>query len=209
MDILLIHYKAIIAIIGSLTGLLALGITFYSKYRESNIKDKELELKKEQFDLEKKHQISKEKYQELFENKIDVYNMLYSEINKFRKQLYNVGTYFNTQDAYGNIDMEQLTVEDVNVTALTSLFKHIESNQFIISDELMDSYRSLYDLYRKHSAEFDFMLDEGAYGDPIEADEEWLKIRDSFYETYKKYIEDFFNQIEKEIKAMKKILEVK
>ena len=204
MDFLLIHYKAIIAIIGSLTGLLALGITFYSKYRDSNIKDKELELKKEQFDLEKKHQISKEKYQELFEQKIDVYKNLYSEIHKFKKQLYEVGKYFDGEDEYGRHTMDELKVEDVNIVTLQMIFKEIQNNHFVISNELMITYEKIYDLYRKNSAEFDFMLDVGAIDNPKQ---EWEKIRDGFYAEYKELIDSFFKQIETETKKIKQVLE--
>ena len=204
MDFLLIHYKAIIAIIGSLTGLLALGITFYSKYRDSNIKDKELELKKEQFDLEKKHQISKEKYQELFEQKIDVYKNLYSEIHKFKKQLYEVGKYFDGEDEYGRHTMDELKVEDVNIATLQMIFKEIQNNHFVISNELMITYEKIYDLYRKNSAEFDFMLDVGAIDNPKQ---EWEKIRDGFYAEYKELIDSFFKQIETETKKIKQVLE--
>jgi hypothetical protein len=201
MDFILIHYKAIIAIISSLTGLLALGITFYSKYRDSNIKDKELELKKEQFVLEKKHQISKEKYQELFEQKINVYKNLYSKIYKFKQQLYEVGKYFDGEDEYGRQTMDELKVEDVNVATLQSIFKEIENNYFVISNELIATYEKIYDLYRKNSAEFDFLMNVGAIDNPKQ---EWKKIKSGFYSDYKELINSFFEQIENEIKTMKK-----
>lgn len=208
MDFILIHYKAIIAVIGSLTGLLALGITFYSKYRDSNIKDQELELKKEQFNLEKKHQISKEKYQELFEQKIDVYKKLYSQINKFRKQLYDVGRYFEGRDEYNEFTMEELTIEDVNITTLKNIFQEIEDNHFAISNKLMESYQDIYDLYKKSTQEFTFMYDVGAI-DHEEAKEKWEEIKNKFYEDYKTNIDKFFNQIDLEIKEIKQVLENK
>jgi len=204
MNIFIANYKEIIALIGSLTGFLGLGITFYSKYRDSNIRDKELELKKEQFDLEKKHQISKEKYQELFELKIDVYRDLYTEINKFRKQLYDVGKYLQDMDQYGQIIHDEITVEDVSVASLLIVFKKVQENHFVISNQLMDKFYKLYDFYRKFTAEFDFLLDVGAIHDPKD---EWKKISDSFYQEYKELIDDFFNQIEQETRQIKLVLE--
>ena len=207
MDYFIEHYKELLAIISGLSGLIALIITFYSKYRDSNIRDKEIELRKEQISIDKKYQISKETYQKLFEQKINVYEKLYIEINKFRKQLYDVGRYFDVDDGYGRPTMEQLTVEDVSVSTLRNIFKTVQKNHFVVSNELMKSYMNLYDLYRNHTADFDFMLDVGDYGNPDETKAEWEKVQTRFYEKYKKSIDDFFNQIDIEIIEMKKVLE--
>ena len=202
-----VHYKEIVVLTGSFTGLLGLIITFYSKYRDSAIKEKELELKKEQLALEKKYQITKETYQKLFEKKIQVYERLYSSINKFKKQLHNVGMYFDSEDAYGRHTLETLTVEDVSISTLKEVFKEIQDNHFLISNGLMKEYEKLYDLYKEHMKEFEFILDVGAYGSPDELDAEWAKVRDSFYIKYKYAIDGFFKKIEKEIEEMKKVLE--
>ena len=207
MKYLIEHYKEVIAITGTLTGFLGLIITVYSKYRDSKIKMAELELKKEQIAIDKKHQITKETYQKLFEQKIKIYEELYTTVNKFKKQLYDVGTYFLKEQYQREPSMEQLTVEDVNISALRNIFTIIQKNHFLVSNDLMENYEKLYDLYRKHTAEFNFMLDVGAYGDPNETDKEWERIRDEFYESYRSSIDGFFTQIEKEIIKMKKVLE--
>ncbi len=207
MIYLIEHSKDTIAILSILIALISLLATFYFRRREANHRDKELDIKTKQFDLEKRHQISKEKYQELFEEKIEVYKQLYSEINKFKKQLYEVGKYFDTEDAYGKHKVDEITIEDVNIKTLKSLFKLIDENHFLISEKLMDNYGQIYDLYRKHTAEFDFMMDVGAYGTPDELDSKWEKIKNDFYEKYKRSIESFFNQIELEIRKMKQVLE--
>ncbi len=207
MDTIFEHSKEIIAFMGGLTGLFGVIVTIYSKKRDSVIREKELELKQEQLALEKKYQITKETYQKLFEKKIQVYERLYSSVNKFKKQLHNVGMYFESEDEYGRHTMEALTVEDVSISTLKEVFKEIQDNHFLISNGLMKEYEKLYDLYKEHTKEFEFILDVGAYGSPDELDAEWAKVRDSFYSKYKDVIDSFFKKIEKEIEEMKKVLE--
>lgn len=204
MDFIITHYKEIIALIGSLTGLAGLILTFYSKHRDANIKDKELELKKEQFELEKKHQISKEKYQELFEQKITVYQKLYTEINKFRKQLYEIGKFYDTEDENGQYTMEQLSIEEANIKALLSIFSLVDENHFLVSNNLMQSYQNLYNLYRESRKDFELMYDVDAIDNPKKVLDE---IHDEFYEKYQKSIQNFFSIIELEIKQIKQVLE--
>ncbi len=194
------HFSQVIAFVAALTGLVSVIWTQYNKKIEEDNK-------RIQAEEDKKYQISKETYQKLFEQKIKLYEKLYTQINKFKKQLYDVGKYFNTVDSYGRQDMEKLTVEDVSVSALQEIFNSIQENHFVVSNELMDSYLKLYDLYRNHTAEFDFMYDVGAYGHPDEIKSEWGKIRNKFYEKYKNTIDEFFNQIEQDTREMKKVLE--
>jgi|GEM_PF-4522504 len=59
------HISQVIALIGTLSALVSVVWTQYNKSQEEANKQ-------EQFKLEKKHQISKEKYQELFNRKIEL-----------------------------------------------------------------------------------------------------------------------------------------
>lgn len=191
------HISQVIALIGTLSALVSVIWTQYNKSQEEANKQ-------EQFKLEKKHQISKETYQKIFDKKIDLYQSLYSEIHKFKKQVYEIGKYFEDRDDYGEFTMEQLTIEDVNITALLKIFKLIDDNHFLVSIELMENYQKIYDLYRKSTQEFEFMYDVGAIDNPKE---QWEQIRADFYKQYAKVIDDFFNQIEIEIKKMKQVIE--
>ena len=99
MEFLLIHYKALIAVIGGLTGLLGVVFTFYSKSQDSKLKLLEMELKKEQFLEDKKHQITKEKYQELFAKKIELYINLQQELYSYYDNILNIGReYFDIDE---------------------------------------------------------------------------------------------------------------
>jgi len=204
MEFIVTYYKELGALIAGLTGFFGIGVTFYSKYRDSNIKDKELELKKEEQKLDRKHQISKEKYQELFNRKIELYEKLYTNIHKFKKQLYDVGRYFDMKDRGGDFTQQELKVEDVNIDTMKTIFKAIDENHFIVSIALMEKYKKLYDLYRNSTKEFEFMYDFDLVDN---IDDEWNRIKNGFYKTYKKSIDDFFNQIEIEIKKMKQVIE--
>jgi hypothetical protein len=100
--------------------------------------------------------------------------------------------------------MEELTIEDVNVSTLKNIFNLIDDNHFLVSTDLIEKYRVIYDLYRNSTHAFDFMYNVGDVDDPKK---EWEKVKDEFYQNYKKSIEDFFNVIEKEINKMKKVIE--
>jgi hypothetical protein len=80
MEFLLKHYQELVALIGSFMGLLSIGLAFYSKKQDSAIRLSELKLKEEQFVEDKKHQITKSKYQELFTEKIELYIELQNEL---------------------------------------------------------------------------------------------------------------------------------
>jgi hypothetical protein len=194
--------ESIIALIGSLTGLLGLGVTFYSKYRDSNIKDKELELKKEQFDLEKKHQISKEIYQKLFEKKIFVYKNLYDELLKYKKRLLDIGKEYYDIDSQGDTIFSKVTAENVNISSLQDIFSIIEKNIFLISPKIEKIYTDLSRIYREKENEFEFMLNNDISSER-EAEDESNRLDKKFFEEHQNKITELFKQIEYEIKEMK------
>ena len=137
MEFLLIHYKALIAIIGGLTGLLGVVFTFYSKSQDSKLKLLEMELKKEQFLEDKKHQITKEKYQELFAKKIELYINLQQELYSYYDNILNVGREYFDIDEWGRDSYTKITEKKVIVDLLESINKHFNGNQFLISNKLL------------------------------------------------------------------------
>lgn len=206
MDFVLIHYKAIIAIIGSLTGLLALGITFYSKYRDSNIKDKELELKKVQFDLEKKHQITKEKHQQLFEQKIDLYNTLHSLSLDHKKNLQDVGREDYELDGNGRDSYFIVTEEDIFLKTFISIKTTMDNNIFVVSEDLEALFTKMLLDYEKNESVFKHIMSVGAYGDNEDLKKEDEKMKNEFNDKHKTTLEDFFEQVKIEITNLRKII---
>ncbi len=206
MDFLLIHYKAIIAIIGSLTGLLALSITFYSKYRDSNIKDKELELKKVQFDLEKKHQITKEKHQQLFEQKIDLYNELHSLSLEHKKNLLDVGREDYELDGNGRDSYFVITEEDIFLKTFISIKTTMDNNIFVVSEDLEALFTKMLLDYEKNESVFKHIMSVGAYGDNEDLKKEDEKMKDEFCDKHKTTLEHFFEQVKIEITNLRKII---
>ena len=137
MNFIIENYVGISALLASIIGILALGVTLYSKHRDSNIREKELQLQQSQFDLEKKHQISKEKYQQLFDEKIDVYRKLYDVLNSHRKSLFDVGFDYDYEtDGQGYFAYKELTEDKVFIDSLKEVFKLIENNHFLVSEEV-------------------------------------------------------------------------
>lgn len=195
------HISQIITLLGALSGLVTVIWTQYNKSIEEKNKLK-------QFELEKKHQISKEKYQELFNKKIDVYQYLYLEVNKFNKQLHDLGRYIDIRDKYDDITMEEVKIEKICVKTLKNIFKIIEKNYFVISNELMELYKEVYKHYKNERKDFDTKNDFGVL-DNEEEYEEYNKIVIAFYNKNKSLINNFFNLIESETKEIKLILETK
>lgn len=202
IDLIIKNYQAIIGLIGSFTGLLGLAITFYSKYRDSNIKEKELELKKEQFELDKKHQIAKEVYQELFSNKIQVYKNLYDELMKYKKKLTEIGKEDYDIDSNGEMIYSEVTTEDINITTLINIFTIVEKNIFVVSLEIEKLISTLMISYQSKENEFDWL-----FSNEISTEDEAIRINHKldkeFFINHQNKIDELFNQIECEIKKMK------
>lgn len=191
-----------VTIVGSLTGLLSVIFTLYSKKREANIKDAELELKKKHFIADKNHSISKEKYQFLFEKKIDLYVNLHRQVSKLNRQLYKVGHLINGYDANGNFIDEEITEDKLTIDSLTDIFKLIEADHFLITAELDLIYNKVFDLYKKSTSEFDFLYSVGAM-DYHDAQDSWPDLRKKIYQEHKDQIQALFNQIELDTKEIK------
>jgi len=202
MEFLLIHYKALIAIIGGITGLLGVAFTFYSKSQDSKLKLLEMELKKEQFLEDKKHQITKEKYQELFAKKIELYINLQQELYSYYDNILNIGREYFDIDEWGRDNYTKITEKKVIVDLLESINKHFNGNQFLISNKLENKYKVIQKAYSKSKKHFDAMLDL-VISDPDEAEEEYDKGIAEFYAKHREDISELIKIIEQEIQEIK------
>lgn len=200
MDFLITYYKEIIALIGSITGLLGLAITIYSKYRDSNIKDKELELKQKQFELDKQHQISKETYQKIFEKKLLLYKQLSESLMKYNNRIHNIGI----EITFGYKESEVITEDEVAVKSLKEILSLLEKNIFYLSDNLEEEYKKINDNYKKALYDFESDMQLGVYNhDEDYAEAELMQSNSEFYKKHKDDMKSLYSLIEKEIKVIK------
>ncbi len=190
------HLSQVIALVGTLTALVSVVWTQYNKNIEEQNKFK-------QFELEKKHQISKEKYQELFSDKINVYKGLYDELLKYKKRLAEIGKEDYDIDSDGNMIYTEVTAEHVNISTLRNIFSVIEQNIFIISVDIEDIYSELFVSYQSKENEFNWLFQNeiSTEGEARDVDK---KLDQKFFVDHKNFIDKLFLQIENEIKEMKK-----
>jgi hypothetical protein len=204
MDLFVTYYKELLAVIGSLTGLFSLFVTFYIKLRDSNIKDNELELKKIQFESEKYHQIAKETYQKIFEKKLLLYKELYSILNLYNNRLHNVGI----EIIFGYKKSEVVTEDEIAVASFNEIITLIEKNIFYLSEIIEAEYKKVNDHYQKALYSFEEDKQLGvyrSYGDDNEIENTALADSNSrFYQKHKDDVKKLFSLIEFEIKQIKK-----
>lgn len=189
------HIAQVMALIGAITALISVVWTQYNKSIEEKNKQK-------QFELEKKHQISKETYQKLFEEKIKVYKNLYEELLKYKKRLADIGKQNYDINNRGKILILEVSTEDVNISTLRNILGIIEKNIFIISPGVEKIFNKLMYSFQLKENEFKFMLQE-VVNDVDEAREESKRIDRSFFEKHQKDINKLLEEIEKEIQQMK------
>jgi len=190
------HISQVMALVGSLTALVSVTWTQYNKYTEEKNKFKLAE-------YDKKHQISKDTYQKLFDKKITVYKNLYDELLKYKKRLTEIGKQDYDVDSRGEMIYTEISAEDVNISTLTNIFSIIEKNIFLISPEIEEIFEELSIAYKQKENEFEWLLEE-VIGDEYEAREENSKLDKKFFKEHQKNINQLFRQIEIEIKDMKK-----
>jgi hypothetical protein len=200
MEIFITYYKEIIALIGSLTGFLGLAITFYYKYRDSNIKDRELELKKVQFELDKQHQITKETYQHMFKKKILLYKDLNDQLILYKNRLHNIGI----EITFGYKESEIVSEESITMPIFRKILELLETNIFFVSKDLEQIFRNINDNYKKALFGFEYDRQLGVYGHYEELEEaEFDNSNFTFYKEHKDDVISLFNQIENEIAEIK------
>ena len=190
------HLSQVIALVGTLTALVSVAWTQYNKKIEEENKFKLAE-------YDKKHQISKETYQKLFDEKISVYKGLYNELLKYKKRLADIGKENYDIDSQGEMIFTEVTVEDVSISTLRDIFSIIEKNIFLISPKVEKIYSDLSHTYRKKENAFEFMLNN-VISTEGEARDENDRLDKKFFEEHQNKIKDLFKQIECEIKEMKK-----
>ena len=190
------HLSQVIALVGTLTALVSVVWTQYNKKIEEENKFKLAE-------YDKKHQISKETYQKLFDEKISVYKGLYNELLKYKKRLADIGKENYDIDSQGEMIFTEVTVEDVSISTLWDIFSIIEKNIFLISPKVEKIYSDLSHAYRGKENAFKFMLDN-VISTEGEARDENDRLDKKFFEEHQNKIKDLFKQIECEIKEMKK-----
>ena len=190
------HLSQVIALVGTLTALVSVAWTQYNKKIEEENKFKLAE-------YDKKHQISKETYQKLFDEKISVYKGLYNELLKYKKRLADIGKENYDIDSQGEMIFTEVTVEDVSISTLWDIFSIIEKNIFLISPKVEKIYSDLSHAYRGKENAFKFMLDN-VISTEGEARDENDRLDKKFFEEHQNKIKDLFMQIEFEIKEMKK-----
>jgi len=196
MEFLVTNYKELIIISGLI-------ITFYSKIADSRFRDKELEFKKYQFKEDKKHQITKEKYQELFAQKIKFYITLHKELDEFNARLIHISKEeYQLVDNNGNYQKIETREEDIPWKLWKSIHQIFKDNLLFISDELDKPYQKILSGYTKALVS----LEEAEYGiiiDKESHDKVLSKMMLSFFEEYKEDINSLISIIEEDIKKIK------
>ena len=187
MDCLNLSYQEIITIVGVITGFLGVSLTFYSKYRDSNIKSRELQIKEKQYDDNKK-------YQELVSKKIEMLENISSilvEHNKCKPKL-------NIPDCDIGIDgkMEDLTLkeEKLMLDTFIKIDNVLEKNQLLITNEIQEIYQEIKDdLLNQDAKYYDFRIN-------ISTDNEEIS------DAYKDKVIEFYNKNKEKLDALLELL---
>jgi hypothetical protein len=186
----------IIGIVGSLTGLLGVCYSIYSKKRDADLKEK-------QFALEKRYKISKEKYQELMEEKIDLYIILHNLYLEFIKASQSIGrTKYDYDCDENKMVREEITKEKIIIDTFFKLKNLIEKKPLLISEELEKLFLPMLKSYEKNKNIFDEMWDYGIV-DEFNSNKEWRKLVRKFYEDNENNWNSFWAQLKKEIREMR------
>jgi len=106
-------------------------------------------------------------------------------------------------DSQGEMIFTEVTAEDVSIATLQNIFSVIEKNIFLISPKVEEIYSALSHAYRGKENEFEFMLSNmiSTEGEARDANN---RLDKKFFEGHQNNIKDLFEQIEFEIKEMKK-----
>lgn len=183
------HLSNTLAFIGSITALISVIWTQYNKTLEEKNKI-------EQFREEKKFQLSKEKYQELTNKKIDLFNELSILIRDFFDNFHKIGVSYS--------DEATLTEYDFYDSFYKNLIKKIAPNILLINDETYEFYKEIKDRYNKLESQ---VYSKYQYKEELEPREQWEGIdeeRKVFFQTEKNNILKLIELLEKEIKDIRK-----
>lgn len=198
------HSKDTIAILSVSIALISLLATSYFRYREANYKDNELQIKNEQFELDKKHQISKETYQKVFDKKLRVYKQLHLKLIHYNNKLHNIGLEYRGYDEDGPFE-DVVTEEEVKVKSLTDILSYMEENIFFMSEALEKEYRKINTHYKIALKGFEEDMSLGVYGsDHRVIESELMHSNKEFFTKHKAEIEVLYSLIESEIVQLKR-----
>ena len=106
-------------------------------------------------------------------------------------------------DSNGEVIYSEITTEDINILTLKSIFSIVEKNIFVISLEIEDILSNLMISYQSKENEFDWLF-QNAISTEHDAIDTNKKLDKKFFIEHQKQISKLFNQIEIEIKQMKK-----
>ncbi len=202
MEFIIEHYKELGVII---TGVLGLVITLYSKVRDSNIKDKELEIKKIQYLDNKKYQLSKEKYQELMSKKIEMLEKISVILVEYYKKIPFMG--LSDGDVIDG-RLVDLTIKKENLALKTFLQIDgiLELNQLLIPDSIQEIYQEIKEKLSIQNADYENFNDNSSDKDEII---DAYKDKDKkFYAKNKSSLELLFNLLKEEIQIVRKGLQI-
>lgn len=183
------HLSNTLAFIGSITALVSVIWTQYNKTLEEKNKI-------EQFREEKKFQLSKEKYQELTNKKIDLFNELSILIRDFFDNFHKIGVSYP--------DEATLTEYDFYDSFYKNLIKKIEPNILLINDETYEFYKTIKNRYNKLESQ---VYTKYQYKEELESQEQWEGIneeRRNFFQIEKDNILKLIELLEKEINHIRK-----
>ncbi|MDD3009340.1 MAG: hypothetical protein PHQ70_10795 [Arcobacter sp.] len=186
------HLSNTLAFIGSITALLSVVWTQYNKTLEEKNKI-------EQFREEKKFQLSKEKYQELTNKKIDLFNELSILFMNFFDNFHQIGV---DKSVYNESTLKEW---EHYKNFYEKLIKLIDLNILLIDNETYELYKTIKDKYNK----LEFPINTKYEYSNLDNEEQSLAInedRESFYLSEKNNIIKLIELLEKEINDIRKKL---
>jgi len=193
--------SSVIALVGVLTALVSVVWTQYNKSIEETNKFK-------QFQIEKQHQITKEVYQNLFNEQVEVYKKLHNKLLQYKNSLMKIGTeQVVDEDEEGNPIYIKVTIEKVTLDTLKGILLIIKENIFLISDDIEVIFSELSTSYQKKENMLQLKLENDGLSEADANNEVDKSNRDYFIES-KELIDKLFSQIKLEIKKIKPMTEL-
>jgi len=193
--------SSVIALVGVLTALVSVVWTQYNKSIEETNKFK-------QFQIEKQHQITKEVYQNLFTEQVEVYKKLHNKLLQYKNSLMKIGTeQVVDEDEEGNPIYIKVTIEKVTLDTLKGILLIIKENIFLISDDIEVIFSELSTSYQKKENMLQLKLENDGLSEADANNEVDKSNRDYFIES-KELIDKLFSQIKLEIKKIKPMTEL-
>jgi len=182
----------VISLIGALTGLVSIiGGFWIDRLKSKNDLEK--------FKYDKKHQISKETFQKIFDKKWLLFKKLSHMMDEYRYKRAGIGLY----EYEGQYEDKKIYEYEIAIIYLKKILTEIKKDIFYISNSLEKKYRSL-DI-KLQRVEIDLEYDNKTiYSSDSEVQETVSDQTDEkFFKEHKKEIEEFFSSIEEEIEKVK------